>query len=79
MKTLTLRVGALVLGILLVLVAILLGTLMGALAGWVVGLFFSETILGIFAVLGLKGFTLWQIGAFLGFTGSFVRSTLTTK
>jgi hypothetical protein len=59
----------------LIMLLVLIGTLAGALVGWVVGLLFSETILGIFAALGLKGFAMWQIGAFLGFVGGFLRSS----
>ena len=59
----------------LVMLLVLIGTLAGALVGWTVGLLFSETILGIFAALGLKGFAMWQIGAFLGFVGGFFRSS----
>lgn len=39
-------------------------------AGW----FFGETILGILAAIGIEGFKMWQIGAFLGFVGSFLRT-----
>ena len=56
---------------------IILNALLGAGVGWVVGWFFSDTILGIFAALGVKGFAMWQMGAFLGFVGSFFRSTST--
>ena len=52
-----------------------LGVLIGAFSGWVVGLFFSQTILSFLAVLGITGFKMWQIGAALGFIGSFFRST----
>ena len=39
--------------------------------GWIIGWFFSETFLSILAQLGITGFSMWQIGAFLGFVGSF--------
>ena len=58
---------------------ILLNTLVGIFVGWVVGLFFSETILSIFAMLGIKGVAMWQVGAFLGFVGGFFRTTVTNK
>lgn len=64
---------------LLFIIAALLNTLAGAFVGWVVGWFFTETILGIFAALGLKGFAMWQIGAFLGFFGSFFKTHVTQK
>ena len=55
------------------------GTLIGALSGWVVGLFFGDTILGILACLGITGFKMWQIGAFLGFVGGFFKSSLSSS
>lgn len=64
---------ALVIGLLLLLP--LLGTLAGLIVGWIVGLFFPQTMLGIFAALGIKGFSMWQIGAFLGFVGGFFKTT----
>lgn len=45
----------------------------GALAGIVVGWLFGETITAIFAQLGVRA-EMWQLGAFLGFTGGFFRS-----
>ena len=52
-----------------------LGTVIGALTGWVVGIFFAKPILAILSAVGIEGFKMWQIGAFLGFVGSFFRST----
>lgn len=43
----------------------------GALFGWVIGCFFSATFLGLLSQIGITGFSMWQIGAFLGFVGSF--------
>ena len=51
-----------------------IGTIIGALTGWVVGIFFGTPILAIFSTIGIEGFTMTQIGAFLGFVGSFFRS-----
>ena len=51
----------------------LVGALMGAFSGWVVGLFFDETILGIFAQIGIKNVTMWRIGCFIGFVGGFFK------
>lgn len=56
---------------------VILGTLLGGVAGWVVGLFFSETILGIASQLGIKNVTMFQLGAFLGFTGGFLKTKVT--
>lgn len=48
-----------------------ISTLFGAVIGWVVGLFFGKAILGVLACIGIKGFSMWQIGAALGFIGGF--------
>ncbi len=56
---------------------VIMSTLMGAFAGWVVGFFFSETILGILAQLGVHNIALWQYGAFMGFTGGFLKTKVT--
>lgn len=69
-------VGAIGIGMLLLVLGPMLGTLLGALTGWIVGWFFSETILGFFALLGIsaKGLAMWHIGASLGFIGGFFKS-----
>ena len=79
MEKVVLALGAVVLVAVVLFAAVLLGTVFGALGGWVVGLFFSETMLGIFAALGIKGFAMWQIGAFLGFVGAFFKTNVSTK
>ncbi len=57
----------------------LVSTIFGAGIGWVVGLFFSEPILGFLnrASVDVNGLHMWQVGAALGFIGSFFKSTLT--
>lgn len=65
--------GAIGLSCIVLFVAPLLGIVFGSLAGWVVGLFFSETILGMAAAVGVTGFEMWQIGAALGFISMFFR------
>jgi hypothetical protein len=65
--------GAVLVGAALGIFIIIAGTLGGILVGWIVGWFFSETILGIFAALGIKGFAMWQIGAWIGFVSAFFR------
>ncbi len=50
--------------------------------GWVVGLFFSDVVLGGLHKLGVNtgDLQLWQIGAVLGFVGGFIRpSTIERK
>lgn len=68
-----------VIAALLIVVVVLLSTIVGAFVGWLVGLFFGETILGIFACLGITGFKMWQIGAFLGFVSGFFRPSISSK
>lgn len=54
-------------------IMVLISTLVGCITGWVVGIFFGDTILAFLACLGITGFKMWQIGAALGFIGSFFR------
>ncbi|MCF8482194.1 MAG: hypothetical protein K9H25_17355 [Rhodospirillum sp.] len=56
-----------------------LGTLFGGLTGWFVGLFFGDTILGIARQLGVDGVNMFQLGAFAGFFGTFLRSTTSDR
>ena len=72
-------VGAAVLAPIALVFLIVLGTLLGACTGWLVGLFFGETILATLAGFGASGFTMWQLGATLGFIGPFFRSHLQAK
>lgn len=78
-KIAALVIGAIGLGVLVLVMAPLLGTLLGALTGWIVGWFFSETVLGFLAMLGIKGMVMWEIGAALGFVGGFFKSLTITK
>lgn len=51
------------------------GALMGAITGWIVGLFFGEAITGVLIAFGASpAFTMWELGATLGFVGGFFRS-----
>ena len=54
-------------------------TIMGAVSCWVIGLLFEEAILGILSFFGLTGFSMWQIGAFLGFVQGAFRTIITLK
>lgn len=56
-----------------------LGALCGGIAGWVVGIFFGDTILNIAGQIGIHGVTMFQIGVFLGFVGSFLKTKVTAK
>lgn len=58
---------------------IIASALMGALAGWIVGLFFSDTILGILAQLGIRNIGMWQFGAFMGFVGGFLKTKVSVQ
>lgn len=63
----------------LLILATLTGTFFGGVAGWIVGWFFTDTILGVLAAVGIKGVTMWQLGATLGFLGGFVKSVQTNS
>lgn len=63
-------------GVGLVILIIPLSTIFGAFAGWIVGLTsFGDWVLHVLSSMGLKGFTLAQFGALVGFVGAFFRST----
>lgn len=79
MEKSVLVVGAVVIVGLLLLLFPIVGTGFGALAGWVVGWFFSETILTFLAGMGITGLKMWQIGAALGFIGGFFKSSSITS
>lgn len=54
----------------------ILTTLFGAIAGWIVGLVFTDTILGTLSRFGVDivDLTMWQLGATLGFVGGFFKT-----
>lgn len=58
---------------------VVLGTLMGTVSGWIVGLLFGDTILGIASQLGIRNVSMWQLGAFLGFVGGFLKTKVTAE
>lgn len=60
-------------------IAVLLGPVFGGLAGWVVGLLFESTILKVLAAFGVTGIEVWELGAFMGFVGGFLKTTTTVK
>ena len=55
--------------------AAVVSTMFGALAGWAVGWLFDETSYKVLNYIGVQGFEMWEIGAALGFVGSFFRSS----
>ena len=65
--------------IVLVIISLVISPCIGALTGWLVGLLFGQTILGILEEIGITGFSMWQIGAFLGFISSFFVSSKSLK
>ena len=56
----------------------LLGVLFGAFSGWVVGLFFTDTVIGFLGRLGVEtaGLEVWQVGAAMGFLGGFLKTSI---
>lgn len=55
----------------------ILGTFFGGVAGWIVGLFFTDTIMQTLNRIGVDtmGMTMWQLGATLGFISGFFKTT----
>lgn len=54
----------------------LIGIVIGAFSGWLAGIFFEPTIRTTLDAFGVdtSGLALWQVGATLGFVGSFFRA-----
>lgn len=65
----------------LIVVMPVMGVLFGAFAGWIVGLFFTPTILDFLRRLGVDtaGLQVWQIGAAMGFFGGFLKTSVTKR
>ena len=63
--------------VLLIIVMVILGTFFGGVAGWIVGLFFTDTILITLNRFGVDtmGMTMWQLGATLGFISGFFKAS----
>lgn len=59
-----------------VFIVVTLGTLFGGIAGWIVGLFFTDTIMNTLNRIGVDtmGMTMWQLGATLGFISGFFKA-----
>ena len=56
--------------VMLIIVRVILGTFFGGVAGGIVGLFFTDTTMGM---------AMWQLGATLGFVSGFFKSTKVQK
>ncbi len=57
-----------------------LNALLGAFAGWSVSLFFGDSILNTLRSVGLPtDVSMWQLGAAMGFVGSFLRTSVTQR
>ena len=67
--------------VMLIIVMVILGTFFGGVAGWIVGLFFTDTIMQTLNRIGVDtmGMTMWQLGATLGFVSGFFKSTKVQK
>jgi len=63
--------------VLFVILMVILGTLFGGIAGWIVGLFFTDTIMSTLNRFGVDtmGMTMWQLGATLGFISGFFKAS----
>lgn len=72
-------VAAVIVAFIVIFICIPLRTLFGGIVGWVTGIFFGTTILAILNQVGVHGFTMWQIGLFLGFVSAFFVSTVGKK
>ena len=64
-----------------VFILVILGTLFGGIAGWIVGLFFTDTIMNTLNRIGVDtmDMTMWQLGATLGFVSGFFKSAKVNK
>ena len=67
--------------VMLIILMVILGTFFGGVAGWIVGLFFTDTIMQTLNRIGVDtmGMTMWQLGATLGFVSGFFKSTKVQK
>lgn len=72
-------IGVILLVTVLFALAILWSAAWGAFLGWLIGLLFGDFILALLAKIGITGFAMWQIGAFLGIIGMFFRSSKSSK
>jgi hypothetical protein len=78
MEKLAVVLGASLVVAAILFVAVLLGTLIGGIVGWIVGLVFPFVIVALNTLNGLT-LTGFEMGAVLGFVGSFFHSSVSTK
>lgn len=69
-------IGGLLVAAFIFFLAPLIGISVGAFTGWVCGLFFDDTLRDLATRLGVD-WAPWQLGAALGFVGSFFKSSQT--
>jgi len=62
----------------LLFVAAIIGTFVGGVVGWIIGMVFPYVIASLNTVLGLS-LTGFEMGAVLGFVGSFLSTSTTVK
>lgn len=75
MQKLAIWIGSSVLFIGGLVLLIPLCTLCGAISGWIVEWFFDAPLI-VLSAMGVKGITMWQLGAFLGFITPFLRTKI---
>lgn len=76
MNKFLIAVGGIALSVAGIFFLCILGTIGGIFGGWVVGLFFTDLIIGTIARTGIDtaGLAVWHIGGTLAFVGSFFKS-----
>lgn len=62
----------------LILTMPILGVLAGMCSGWVVGLFFTDIVIGFLSRIGVDtaGLAVWQVGGALGFLCGFLKTSI---
>lgn len=65
--------GGIIYAALIVFIGAVLAPVFGALGGEIVSWFFPDTFQAVMEHLGIEDMRLWQVGAVLGFVGSFFR------
>lgn len=73
-------IGGFVLAAAIILFLGIFGVLCGIVGGWIVGLFFTDLIIGFIGRFGVNtiGLEVWHVGGALGFIGAFFKSVQTT-